>query len=329
MARKPRIDIPHVLYHIITRGNNRQELFTTDADRYRYLEFLADTQGKFDFRIYAYVLMPNHVHLLCELTSGRLAKCMQVIQQRYAQYVNRRYRRVGHLYQGRYRAILCERDRYLLALVRYLHLNPVRAGLVDDPAAYPWSSHASYLGGPHPPVRLTTAPVLGNFGPSPSKARKSYARFVREGLQMTHTSEYYAVAEQQLLGSDSFVEEVTRPRKAKPTTSSLAPMSVDELLERVSHATNVPVSLILGRYRSANVYHARMLFCHVAVCVAGVPIKTVAEALGRDPSNATRAVAGAAQMDARRRDSLLRAVLTDEGITHKRKPGPNQRSGRH
>lgn len=301
MARKPRIDVPGVLYHVLTRGNNRQDLFRTDADRSRYLEILADAQRKFGLQVYAYVLMPNHVHLLCEMPSGRLAKCMQVIQQRYAQYVNRRYRRVGHLYQARYRAILCERDRYLLALVRYLHLNPVRAGLADDPVAYPWSSHGSYLGGSDSVVHVTTTPSLGTFSDNPSRARRAYARFVNEGAGSAHAPQYYAVADQQFLGSDTFIERVMKSRGSERARSSPARLSLEELLERVARETNVPASLIRGSNRSARVYRARVLFSHEAATTLSLPIKTVAEFLGRDPSNITRAVARAGRIDVGRR----------------------------
>jgi putative transposase len=235
--------------------------------------------------------MPNHVHLLLELTAGKLAKCLQVIQQRYAQHVNRKYRRVGHLYQGRYRAILCEQDRFLLALVRYLHLNPVRAGLVKDPAEYPWSSHLAYLGHRLSPVTLTTSPVLGAFNPDVTRARRAYARFVGEALREGHVSEFYAVQEQQILGSERFAERISLPRETPSRKQGKIALGFGELLVRVSRATLVPPALITGRSRAESVYRARALLCYAATSVAALPGRKVADALGRDPSTISRAVA--------------------------------------
>lgn len=312
MARRPRIDAVGILYHVITRGNNRQALFRTDGDRERYLVILAEAQRRFLMRIYGYALMPNHVHLLLELTAGKLAKCLQVIQQRYAQYFNRKYRRVGHLYQGRYRAIVCERDRYLVALVRYLHLNPVRAGLVRDPAAYPWTSHRTYLGRAASPVAVTTTPILGTFSGDIIRARKAYARFVAEAVGTGHAQEFYAVQEQQILGSEQFAEQVSLPRGGFGRKARQRELELEELLERVSRVTQVPPALITGRKRTPDVYRARALLCYAAVTLAHVSIGRVASAIGRDPSNVTRAIAWVERIDPGERDRFLRQMSGGE-----------------
>ena len=309
MARKPRIDAIGVLYHILARGNNRQLLFRADADRERYLAILADAQRRFAVRVYAYVLMPNHVHILLELTAGTLAKCMQVIQQRYAQYINRKYRRVGHLYQGRYRAIVCERDQYLVALVRYLHLNPVRAGMVPDPAKYPWSSHLIYQGRGTSPIAINTGPVLGTFDPDVPRARRAYARFIKEGVGIGRMSEFYAVLEQQILGDERFAEEVSRPREIVRRRANRPGIGLEDLMEQVSRATHVPVALIKGRSRRRNIYRARCLLCYTATSVAGLPARKLAEALNRDPSSISRAVAWAEGMELKHREQFLRLIV--------------------
>lgn len=146
MARKPRVHFPGALYHVISRGNQRQQIFRSASDRSHYLQLLSRFHSRYGFRLYAYVLMGNHVHLLLETGPTPLSKIMQGLQQAYALYFNHKYRLVGHLFQGRYKALLCDRDSYLLELVRYLHLNPVRSMLVKDPSLYPWSSHGAYLG---------------------------------------------------------------------------------------------------------------------------------------------------------------------------------------
>src|SRR5438132_10174385 len=134
MARRPRLFAPGLLYHVIARGNQRQPTFLTDADYYEaYLARLARYRRRYGVFLYAYCLMPNHVHLLAETSEAPLWRFMQGLQQSYTQRFNRVYGKVGHLFQGRYKAIVCDRDEYLMALIRYIHLNPLRAGLVEDP----------------------------------------------------------------------------------------------------------------------------------------------------------------------------------------------------
>ena len=132
MARKPRVHFTGALYHVMSRGNQGQAIFKSDQDRQRYLDFLKDGQKRFGYRLYAYVLMGNHVHHLIEIGQTPLSKVMQNILFRYTRYWNRRYKKTGHLFQGRYKAILCDKDSYLLELIRYLHLNPVNSGNSGD-----------------------------------------------------------------------------------------------------------------------------------------------------------------------------------------------------
>src|SRR5437867_3530730 len=146
MARRPRVNAPGLLYHVIVRGNQRQKTFRDKRDYEGYLERLARYQKRFAVKVYAYCLMPNHVHLLLEVSSAPLSKFMQGLQQAYTQYFNRRHHKVGHLFQGRYHAIICDKDAYLLALVRYIHLNPIRAKLTRRPEQFRYSGHREYCG---------------------------------------------------------------------------------------------------------------------------------------------------------------------------------------
>ncbi len=125
MARRPRLFAPGLLYHVMVRGNQRQKTFLKEQDYQVYLERVAKYRKRCDAVLYAYCLMPNHVHLLLETSREPLAKFMQGLQQSYTQYFNRTHHKVGHLFQGRYKALVCEKERYLLALIRYIHLNPV------------------------------------------------------------------------------------------------------------------------------------------------------------------------------------------------------------
>ena len=147
MARRPRVHFPGALYHVISRGNQRQRIYKDDEDCRRFQALLGEVVKRHSITLYAYVLMPNHFHLLLEVGRTPLSKAMQSLLYRYTRHFNQHYRKIGHLFQGRYRAILCDRDNYLMELIRYLHLNPVRAGLISDPSRYQWSSHREYLRG--------------------------------------------------------------------------------------------------------------------------------------------------------------------------------------
>jgi REP element-mobilizing transposase RayT len=145
MARKQRIHYPGALYHVILRGNARQDIFFDDGDRSRFILLLQEAVEKFGFRIHAYCLMTNHVHLAVQVGVTPLSRIMQNLSLRYTTWINRRLNRSGHLFQGRYKAVLIDADSFLLELVAYIHLNPVRAGMVATPENYHWSSHCAYL----------------------------------------------------------------------------------------------------------------------------------------------------------------------------------------
>jgi REP-associated tyrosine transposase len=206
---------PGLLYHVIARGNHRQLTFLSDDDYRAYLGLLAKYQKRYGVILYAYCLMPNHVHVLIEMSDSPLSKFMQGVQQSYTQRFNRVYGKVGHLFQGRYKAIVCERDEYLVTLIRYIHLNPVRAGLVPDAAAYPYSGHAAYLTGdglglidPQPVLRM-----LGGHG--------AYARFVLAGADTGHQHVYYQTEDQRFLGAPGFALRIGQPPPSSPAESGV------------------------------------------------------------------------------------------------------------
>lgn len=158
MARLARLDLPGIPQHIVQRGNNRLPCFLDDGDRLRYLQLLRQALQATDVRLHAYVLMDNHVHLLATpRNAGDIGRCMQRLGRQYVSLFNARHRRTGTLWEGRYKACLVDSERYVLTCQRYIELNPVRACLTDDPAAYRWSSCAAHLGqrgrsllSPHP-----------------------------------------------------------------------------------------------------------------------------------------------------------------------------------
>jgi REP element-mobilizing transposase RayT len=177
MARKARAEVEGGLYHVIVRGNNRRRIFDSAADHRKFLSLLAAQKIKLPFLLYAYCLMTNHVHLLLERQKDRVGHIMHRVLTGYTQYYNRRHQRVGHLLQGRHKAILCQSDRYLAELVRYIHLNPVRAQMVSRPEQYQYSSHRASLGLEAVGI-VDVDPVLRHFGARKELARKAYRQFI-------------------------------------------------------------------------------------------------------------------------------------------------------
>lgn len=206
MARPLRLEYPGALYHVTARGNAQNAVFLEDRDRDTFLACLSDVVVRLGWLCHAYCLMDNHYHLLIETPDGNLSQGMRQLNGVYTQRFNRHHRRVGHLFQGRYKAILIERDSYLLEVCRYVVLNPVRARMVKHIERYPWSSYPATLGMTACPGWLHTDGVLGHFGKRRSIARQRYAEFVAQGIGLA--SPWAAVQGQALLGTAPFVEKI-------------------------------------------------------------------------------------------------------------------------
>ncbi len=211
MARLPRLTVPGYPHHVIQRGNNRQAIFATDADRRYLLALLAEYAGKFEVAIHAYVLMSNHLHLLAtpETVDG-LPQMMQAVGRRYVRHFNQTQGRSGTLWEGRYRSTLIESERYLLACMAYIDLNPVRAGLVAAPSDYPWSSHAHHIGQRHDTL-VTPHALVWALGNTPFAREAAYAELVSAGLS---AADQKALTEATLkgwaLGSADFLADLKR-----------------------------------------------------------------------------------------------------------------------
>ena len=147
MARALRIELEGAFYHVTSRGNLRDRIFFKDRDKNKFLQILKRTKERYSYVLHAYALMDNHYHLIMETPKGNLSQSMQNINTSYTVYVNRKYQRNGHLFQGRYKAILVDQNEYLLSLSRYIHLNPVRARIVERPEQSPWSSYSYFING--------------------------------------------------------------------------------------------------------------------------------------------------------------------------------------
>lgn len=215
MARPLRIQFPGAFYHALSRGNERKVIFRTEADYELFLEALSECCLRFGARVHTYCLMPNHFHLLLETREGNLSGFMKRLLGVYTIRFNRRHRRTGHLFQGRYKAFLVEKENYLLELSRYIHLNPCRAGMVTDPEAYRWSSMAAFFpNNGDTPAFFNRELILSDF-PSP----QAYRAFVLQGLTLKKNLLPKATGG-LILGSEPFVAQF-RPemKKAGPSVS--------------------------------------------------------------------------------------------------------------
>lgn len=208
MARPLRIELAGGLYHITSRGDRREDIYFGEADRLAWLDIFSQVCSRFNWVCHAWCQMTNHYHLVVETAEGNLAQGMRQLNGVYTQTINRSHRRVGHVFQGRYKAILVEKDRYLLELARYVVLNPVRAGMVRKAGAWPWSSYAAMIGSEAAPSWLQTDWILGQFSPQRGRAIKKYIDFVREGAGLP--SPWDQLSGQIFLGSEGFLKRMQK-----------------------------------------------------------------------------------------------------------------------
>lgn len=219
MARPLRIEFTGALYHVMARGNARAEIYKDDTDRTGFLSILGQCCERFDWMVWAYCLMGNHYHLLVETGRPSLSRGMRELNGQYTQAFNRRHRRAGHLLQGRYKAILVEKEAYLLELSRYIVLNPVQAKLVKQVDRWPWSSYRAVMGQGTAPGWLAVRSTLELFHRQPGFARQEYARFVAEGVGAPDPM--LQLRNQLYLGSDSFIEKVAGKTSSKRRSSEV------------------------------------------------------------------------------------------------------------
>ena len=314
MPRKPRIEIGGGLYHVITRGNNRRTIFRWPADYLRFVTILATQKAKLPFYLYAYCLMPNHVHLLIEMQHDPLSRIMQRVLTTYSQFHNRKYKKIGHVFQGRYKSILCQSDRYLAELVRYIHLNPVRAGMVKRPESYEYSGHRAYLGLGGSGL-VDAEPVLRHFGAKKARALEAYIQFVRAGLRQASQAEYYQAAEGRVLGAEEFLAQVKHRvgehRAAPPRKERIR---IEDLLKVAVRSSGLTRAELCGKSK-----HRGTVAVREAVIVMGrergISNRELADALGIDPSAVTRRVESAMRRASEHHQAVKLSKLLKRSIS--------------
>lgn len=205
MARPLRLELAGGLYHVTSRGDRCEAIYTDDEDREKWLEILGNVCSRFNWRCHVYCLMDNHYHIVIETAEANLSKGMRQLNGVYTQYFNRQHNRVGHVYQGRYKGILVERDSYLLELSRYVVLNPIRAQMIKNVNEWKWSSYQAMIGEVAAQPWLETDWLLGNFAKRRKIARQKYIDFVREGIGLP--SLWENLQNQIFLGTEKFVNK--------------------------------------------------------------------------------------------------------------------------
>lgn len=276
MSRPLRLEFAGALYHVTARGNAREDIFRDDEDRAMFLDLVGREIAQQRWRLYAYCLMGNHYHLLIETAEPNLTRGMQRLNQVYTQRFNRRHRRVGHVLQGRYKAIVVDKDSYLKELIRYVVLNPVRAKMVRLPERWAWSSYRATAGLSVAPPWLAVDAVRGQFGGSVA----AYRRFVAQGVGLP--SVWEGLRGQMWLGDEPFRSKMQRrlgvKRSADVSRAQREPArpSADELLTAVAKAFGLAPSAVLDR-RHAQAYRSAV---YLLRRVVNEPIGKVARRAG-------------------------------------------------
>jgi putative transposase len=276
MARRPRLHVPGGFYHVTLRGNHRNPIFFRKSDRDLLERIVADSLLCCDARLHAYCWMTNHIHMVIQVSDVPLGKIVLRTASIYARRIQHHLETTGHLFERRYHAVLVDADHYLLTLLRYVHLNPMRAGLVRDPGEYPWSSHRAYLGGPAPRW-LTTEFALALLSPHLDSAIARYRGLIRNPEPLVWNSGMLKpnLSHPQILGGDAFVARIAGPRVPA------AARSLDQLLEDCCNRFRVPRAELVSPRIGRHLAKARAWLAHQATR-AGIASNTdVARLLGR------------------------------------------------
>lgn len=293
MPRKSRIDAPGALHHIIVRGIERKPIFKDSRDYEDFLERLGTLLISSSTPCYAWVLMKNHVHILLRTGLVPIATLMRRLLTGYAQRFNRRHKRHGHLFQNRYKSILCEEDAYLLELIRYIHLNPIRAGIVDDMNTlkkYPRSGHAVILGMVKNKWQDTDY-ILRLFGDTLFPAREAYSHFVAQGIALgrmpnlvgggllrsvggwsalrdARSAGLRIVSDERILGNSDFVESVLKQAQEQyeaKTLTQMAGVDLDYLIQSISAYFDIDPKMIKSSVKQRKASRARAILCCLAI----------------------------------------------------------------
>jgi putative transposase len=319
MPRQPRLDVEGALHHVIVRGIERSPIFKDNKDRQRFLDRLADLVGATGTKVYAWALIPNHLHLLLRSGASGLPTFMRRLLTGYAITFNKRHNRSGHLFQNRYKSIICEEDPYFLELVRYIHLNPLRSRVVrtiDELDAYPWSGHRSLIGKASVPWQ-DGGSVLIRFGQKEKAARLAYRRFMEKGVSQGHRPELTGgglvrslggmqqvlerrkkkdrvATDERILGTGAFVKKLIKKAKENRTY-----LSRSERIEKMEQFINerckergIRIEALTGGSKAGMIPRLRSELAVLLVNELGISYAEIARRLGISTPRVSKIIAG-------------------------------------
>jgi REP element-mobilizing transposase RayT len=285
MGRPLRIEYAGALYHITARGNERKRIFLDGKDRKKFLGILADYHDRYGILIHSYVLMNNHYHLILETPRGNLLKVMHGLNGGYTGYFNRKYGRTGHLFQGRYKGIIVDKDSYLIPLSRYVHLNPIRAGVVERPEQYRWSSYPGYIGRGKQQEWVEYSWILSQFGSRRIRANRKYKKYTEEALKNKVEGPFKSLRSQVILGGEEFVKGIKRMLAGKALSQEIVERKrlieyplLDEVMKEVAKAFRVDGEAIRRKGDRANT--PRRVALYLAQRYTGLGNEEIGEIFG-------------------------------------------------
>lgn len=286
MARRRRYHLSGATYHVMLRGNDGQPIYYDDADRCRMCLLMQEGLERFGHRVFAYCFMTNHLHLAIQVGQIPLSRIMQNLAFRYTRYVNSKMRRIGHLFQGRFKSILVDSDRYLWELIRYIHLNPVRASMVRIPDEYRWSSHNVYLGRSDL-AWLDPTYILTAFGGETVDGLSSFQQFVHSGIDKSDDTDFKRGSFDGILGDDEFVERVREQAEEMVEPD----VHIGELLHAVADLQDINVDVIREPGKARFPAHVRALLAFIVRESESLTLEELAKEVGRDASSLSKAAA--------------------------------------
>lgn len=319
MPRQARLDVPGALHHIIVRGIDRGKIFKDDKDKEKFIERLGEKIVEGKCSVYAWVLMDNHIHILFKSGKKGISEVMRRLLTWYAIYFNHRHRRTGHLFENRYKSILCEEDRYLMALARYLHLNPVRAGIIktiEELDRYPWSGHSAIIG-KRKHKWMDTEYILYQFADKRKTSRRKYREFIEEGIGLGHMAELTGgglirslggwsqvissrrkrikeESDERILGSGDFVNEIlkeTEEREIRQLKLRQSGKTVKGMIEEECAKEKVSTIELKSGSRRSRVSNLRAKIAWRSMNELGLSMAEIARHLGVNTSSVTRVIA--------------------------------------
>ena len=281
MARSTRFFLPGATYHVMFRGNNKQHIFSSDEDCSRFCILTEDGIKQFGHSILAFCLMGNHVHLAIQVNDIPLSKICQNLAFRYTQIFNSKYKMTGHLFQGRFKAVLIDSDDYLKELIRYIHLNPIRAKMVNAPLFYPWSSHAAYFNKDF--AWLAKDVVLRRFGETRYLAREAFRHFVSLGIGLESKIDFSKGFSDGILGDEEFIEEIKRNDKHIQNLNVTNSGELKNLISFVASWYNVELNKLLQSADKKSI-HIRAVIAFLVRNTEHLSLRDLANAFERKES---------------------------------------------